>query len=93
MGKRKVFTKTDLSVPQVEHSIDMAGNVIILPEVVPPANSVVKFGRNSTSLRSFDFGRWYGAGIDVIAYACQRHIERFLAGQDNPVTPRTTHEN
>lgn len=89
MGKRKVFTKTDLSVPQVEHSIDMAGNVIILPEVVPPANSVVKFGRNSTSLRSFDFGRWYGAGIDVIAYACQRQIERFLAGQDNPVSATT----
>lgn len=42
--------------------------------------------RNSAHARNFDFARWYGAGIDPIAYACQRQIERFLAGQDAEVT-------
>lgn len=89
MGKRKVFTKTDLSVPQVEHNLDTAGNVVILPEVVPPKNTVVNFGRNSTNYRSYDFARWYGAGIDAITYACQRQIERFLAGQDGNLSVAT----
>ena len=89
MGKRKVFTKTDLSVPQIEHNLDTAGNVVILPEAVPPTNTVVNFGRTSTSHRSYDFARWYGAGIDAIAYACQRQIERFLAGQDGNLSVNT----
>ncbi|MGP5370421.1 hypothetical protein ACTXN4_23530 [Pseudomonas helleri] len=82
MGKRKVFAKTDLSVPQVEHDIDNKGNVFILPEAIPPTNTGVSFGRNASSFRKFDFARWYGAAIDPITYACQRQIERFLAGQD-----------
>lgn len=89
MGKRKVFTKTDLSVTQVEHSIDTAGNVIILPEAIPPASTMVAFGRNSTSIRNFDFAKWYGSGIDAITYACQRQIERFLDGQDNAISVTT----
>lgn len=89
MGKRKVFTKTDLSVPQVEHSRDTSGNVVILPEVIPPTNTTIKFGRNASSSRSFDFARWYGAGIDPITYACQRQIERFLAGQEGAVAVST----
>ncbi|MGE8482508.1 MAG: hypothetical protein ACN6Q5_07890 [Pseudomonas sp.] len=89
MGKRKVFTKTDLSIPQVEHSRDMAGNVVILPEAIPPSNTTVKFGQNSSSSRSFDFARWYGAGINSITYACQRQVERFLAGQEGGVTAAT----
>ncbi|WP_248915675.1 hypothetical protein [Pseudomonas moorei] len=78
MGKRKIFTKTDLNIPQVEHSQDMAGNVVILPEVSPPINTKIAFGRNPTLVRNFDFARWYGADIDAITYACQRQIERFL---------------
>ncbi|MCP1520153.1 hypothetical protein J2Y74_004463 [Pseudomonas migulae] len=89
MGKRKVFTKTDLSVPQVEHSVDAAGNVIILPEAIPPANTVVSFGRNSSNARAFDFARWYGSGIDPITYVCQRQIERFLAGQEGILSVAT----
>ncbi|TPG93428.1 hypothetical protein EAH72_21125 [Pseudomonas caspiana] len=89
MGKRKIFTKTDLSVPQVEHSHDPAGNVLILPEVTPPTNTTVKFGRNAFNNRSFDFARWYGVGIDPVTYACQRQIERFLAGQEGAVAPST----
>jgi len=82
MGKRKVFAKTDLSIPQIEHNIDTAGNVVILSEAIPPKITMVSFGRNSSTRRNFDFARWYGAGVDAITYACQRQIERFLAGQD-----------
>lgn len=89
MGKRKVFTKTDLSVPQVEHNIDTAGNVVILPEAIPPNNTLVNFERNATNVRSFDFSRWYGAGIDAITYACQRQAERFLAGQGSDLSVAT----
>jgi len=89
MGKRKVFAKTDLSVPEVEHSYDTTGNVVIFPEAIPPANSTVRFPRNTSSSRNFNFARWYGAGIDPITYACQRQIERFLAGQDNALTITT----
>lgn len=79
MGKRKIFTKTNLNVPQVEHSQDMEGNVVILPDVIPPINTKIAFGRNATTARTFDFARWYGADIDPITYACQRQIERFLS--------------
>lgn len=89
MGKRKVFTKTDISIPEVEHSIDKAGKVVILPDVIPPANTLIIFGRNTSSARNFDFARWYGAGIDPITYACQRQIERFLAGQEGTLSVAT----
>lgn len=89
MGKRKVFTKTDLSVPQIENGHDTAGNVIVLAEAIPPASTIIKFERNSSSIRNFDFSRWYAIGIDSITYACQRQIERFLVGQDGGVVVRT----
>lgn len=89
MGKRKVFTKTDLSIPQVEHIHDMAGNVVILPEVIPPSNTEVAFRRNVTQARSFDFARWYGVGINSITYACQRQIERFLSDGDSIIATST----
>lgn len=89
MGKRKVFTKTDLSVPQVHHSRDMSGNVVILPEVIPPSNTMIAFKRNATDLRRFNFSRWYGVGIDPITYACQRQIERFLSDGDAIIATST----
>lgn len=89
MGKRKVYVRTDLSVPQVEHSLDQQGNVVLLPEAIPPARTLIAFGRNATGSRSFDFAPWYGSGIDPITYACQRQIERFLAGQDTTVEVST----
>lgn len=76
MGKRKVFNRTDLSVPQVEHNRDSAGRVVVLPEAIPPATTTVAFGRNATRSRGFDFAPWYGTGIDSITYACQRQIGR-----------------
>ena len=89
MGTRKVFAKTDLSIPQIEHSHDVAGNVVILPALIPPTNTTIKLKRSPSSLRRFDFARWYGASIDPITYACQLQIERFLAGQDDAVTVST----
>lgn len=89
MGTRKIFAKTDLSVPQVEHSQDVANIVVILPEVIPPTNTVVEFRRNTSNARRYNFARWYGSGIDPITYACQRQIERFLAGLDGAVTAGT----
>ncbi|NMZ71034.1 hypothetical protein SAMN05216370_3657 [Pseudomonas peli] len=89
MGKRKIFARTDLSVPMVEHSHDAAGNVVVLPEAIPPKRTRVEFGRNATLRRFCDFARWYGAGIDTITYACQRQIERFLAGQEGAVALST----
>lgn len=89
MGKRKAFTKTDISVPQVEHSMDTEGNVVILPEAIPSANTVISFGRSASTQRTFDFARWYGLGINPITYACQRQIERFLAGQEGALSIAT----
>jgi len=89
MSKRKVFTKTDLSVAEVEHSRDATGNVLILPDAIPPTNTTVEFNRNVSRNRRFCFARWYGVGIDPITYACQRQIERFLAGQEGPLADCT----
>lgn len=82
MGKRKVFGKTDLSIPQVEHSRDLAGVVAISPEAIPPSITRLEFERNASNRRFFEFATWYGVGIDPITYACQRQIERFLVKQD-----------
>ncbi|MNJ32000.1 hypothetical protein D3C77_266550 [compost metagenome] len=89
MGKRKVYARTDLIGLQVEHSLDQQGRVVMPPEAIPPARTLVAFGRNASGSRSFDFAPWYGSGIDPITYACQRQIERFLAGQDTQVEVST----
>ncbi|MEZ5437266.1 MAG: hypothetical protein R3F12_02805 [Lysobacteraceae bacterium] len=88
-GKRKVFTKTDLSIPKVEHTRDAGGAVVIPMEVIPPATTLVRFEPNPNGSRSFDFAPFYGVGIDAITYACQRQIERFLAKQDKEVEVST----
>lgn len=81
MGQKKVFPRVDLSIPGVEHTRDSAGRIVIPLDRIPPATTVVRFPAtgNATTRRHFDFSGWYGAGIDEIAYACQRQIERFLA--------------
>ncbi|MGY3858934.1 hypothetical protein [Aeromonas hydrophila] len=89
MGKRKVYGRIDLNATQVEHSLAQQGHDVVLPEDIPPASTLVAFGRNATTARNFDFSPWYGSGIDTITYACQRQIERFLAGQDTQVEAST----
>jgi hypothetical protein len=83
MGKRKQFTKIDSTLTRIEHSRDTTGRVVML-EVIPPANTEVVFPKPGIAWarERFDFGRWYGVGIDVITYVCQRQIERFLATHD-----------
>ena len=90
MAKRKVFVKTDLSTPAVEHVRDSSGAVVVPPDVIPPATTEVNFRRGvGSGAKHFDFQRWYGVGIDTVTYACQRQIERFLDGQDREVTDLT----
>lgn len=89
MRKRKVFTKTDLRIPQIEHKLDTEGNVTTFPDAVPPKNTTIRFERNATNHRNFDFSPWCNNKIDVITYVCQRQIERLLAGQDGKVAHST----
>jgi hypothetical protein len=89
MGKRKVFVKTDLTTAVVEYTRDSGGNVVVLPERVPPPISVIRFGQNASDSRMFDFAPWYGVAIDQITYACHRQIERFIDKQDSDVEGAT----
>lgn len=82
MGKRKIFEKTDLSIPQIEYCCDVEREGAISSEAIPPAVTLIEFERNASNRRYFEFAPWYGVGIDPITYACQRQIERFLAEQD-----------
>jgi hypothetical protein len=88
MGKRKVFLKTDLFTPGINHERDAAGKVAIL-DPIPPRETQVHFTSNPYGARVFDFAPWYGADIDDIAYACQRQIERFIAKQDSDIESAT----
>jgi|JI10StandDraft_1071094.scaffolds.fasta_scaffold39295_3 hypothetical protein len=88
-GKRKVHTKTDLSVPKVEHRREDDGTVVMTPEALPPTITIVMFPPSASHKRSFDFAPFYGHGIDEITYACQRQIQRFLAKQDGELEVST----
>jgi hypothetical protein len=89
MSKRKVYVRTDLSVPQIEKNLNQQKRILAPSEAIPPAKTLVRFGRNTTTARSFDFAPWYQIDIDSITYACQKQIERFLAGQDYVVEVST----
>jgi len=88
-GKRKVHTKTDLTVPKVEHRQEAGDRVILTPERMPPAVTIIDFGHNASNYRTHNFAPYYGIGIDEITYACQRQIERFLAKQDGELEATT----
>lgn len=89
MGKRKVFVKTDLKAQKIGCRFETKGKTIVDPNTTPPEITKIVFGRNATSLRSFDFAHWYGIGIDLITHACQLQIERFLSGQDGEIQAST----
>lgn len=86
--KRKVFVRTDLTIPVVEHEF-VDNQVVVTLRRGPPAITVVRFPLTTTTRRTFDFARWYGAGIDAVTHACHQQIERFLAKQDAEVTGDT----
>lgn len=85
MRKRKIYSKTDIHGLQVEGLFDQNSNIVATCNAIPPPYTLVIFGRNATSRRSFDFARWYGVNIDSVTFACQRQIERFVIGQDSEV--------
>lgn len=90
-GKRRAFVRSDLSTPAVEHARDaFTGNVVLLPDRVPPVDTVVRFSNNAAGARTFDFAAWYGVGIDELTYVCLRQIERFADRQDMDIEPTTT---
>lgn len=89
MGRHKIFVKTDLSIPQVDHALDEDGRVIVSLAAAPEDMSIVTFERNPSNRRTFNFSAWYGVGIDPITFAFQRQIERFLANQDAEVEVST----
>ena len=88
MAGRKVFVKTDLSVPEIEQE-EFVDGARIPVSLIPPASTVVKFGREVSGKRNFEFAPWYGVGIDQVTYAYQRQIERFLAKQDTELSGMT----
>lgn len=91
MGKRKTFVKLETNTKTIEHSRDTTGRVVIPLDVIPPRVTEVRFSirDNTGSRRPFDMKRWYGVGIDVITYACQRQIERFIETNDGGLTLTT----
>ena len=89
MGKRKVFIKTDLSTPRVEHFRSPSGAIVVPSGEIPPRHTVVTFPTISSGCDRFDFREWYGVRIDQIVYACHKQIDRFLDGQDSEVSQVT----
>lgn len=87
MVRRKQFKKTDLSIPVLQYA--SPDEIIkVPPEALQVENTIVKFPAGSR-YRTFAFTGWYGVGIDIITYACQKQIERFLANQDKEVETTT----
>ena len=83
MAKRKVFEKVEQGL---EHS---AAGVIQLPAAIPPVVTAVAIGRTTSGLRTFDVKDYYGHGVDEIALAFQRQIERFVKGEDKKFATQT----
>ncbi|WP_083417780.1 hypothetical protein [Burkholderia contaminans] len=91
MARKKVFLRTDLS--SVESTLNPPGDLPFRTvDISRPVTTIIKFGPQFRGGRAkFDFGRWYGLGIDAITCACQQQIERFLAKQDAELEILTTH--
>ncbi len=58
-----------------------AAKVSIVDQMIPsnPANTVVSFPESASSIRTADFGPFYGQGYDDITAACQSAIEKLVA--------------
>ena len=84
MVKRKSFPDVDKVLSKIEHSRDAANRIVIPLEIIPPPRTDVAFPEegNATDVRGFNFGPWYGEGIDEVVYLCQRQVERFLETHD-----------
>lgn len=88
MAKRKIFVRTDLSTPKVEHD-RVDDRVVVTSISLPPEQTIVLFPPNPTGIRKFDFAPWYGVRVDEVTYSVQRQIERFVDRQDSELEPST----
>ncbi len=78
MGRKKIFAKTYISIPEVHPSVKFTNPNI--EELVN--NPSIQLPPNNFERRSLSFGNWYGGRIDAITYICQVQTLRFLAKQD-----------
>jgi hypothetical protein len=79
--------KKDFTLVSQETGVQDAGKstsaakVSIVDQMIPsnPANTVVSFPESAFSIRTADFGPFYGQGYDDITAACQSAIEKLVA--------------
>lgn len=79
--------KKDFTLVSQETGVQDAGKstsaakVSIVDQMIPsnPANTVVSFPESASSIRTADFGPFYGQGYDDITAACQSAIEKLVA--------------
>ncbi|WP_445425288.1 hypothetical protein [Alishewanella sp. HL-SH06] len=79
--------KKDFTLVSQETGVQDAGKstsaakVSIVDQMIPsnPANTVVSFPESASSVRTADFGPFYGQGYDDITAACQSAIEKLVA--------------
>lgn len=69
--KRKNFKSTQI--------FDDTAKTIHIDEIIlPPSETIIKFPKHASSLRSVDFAPYYGKGYDIVVYECQKTIETLL---------------
>lgn len=85
MGRKKIFRATDISIPEIDHSVKFKS-----PNIQELAsNPIVLVPRNNFSRANLDFSKWYGGRIDAITYICHVQILRFLEKQDTELSLQT----
>ena len=89
MAKRKIFIKSDLTTPRVQHVVSPCGAITVPSDAIPPLTTIVTFPTIGRGGDRFDFREWYGGRTDQLVYACHKQIERFLDGQDGEVSHAT----
>jgi len=78
MGRKKKFSTTDISIPEIDGSLKFKNPSI--QELI--ANPIVEIPPNTFQRASLSFAEWYGGKIDAITYICHVQILRFFAKQD-----------
>ncbi|HFL7941467.1 TPA: hypothetical protein ACG5DM_004572, partial [Pseudomonas putida] len=78
MGRKKKFSTTDISIPEIDGSVKFKNPSI--QELI--ANPIVEIPPNTFQRASLSFAEWYGGKIDAITYICHVQILRFFAKQD-----------
>lgn len=74
MGRKKKFSTTDISIPEIDGSVKFKNPSI--QELI--ANPIVEIPPNTFQRASLSFAEWYGGKIDAITYICHVQILRFF---------------